>query len=124
MIFSCRKRSFEHKRTSTKMTKSKEMTADQRHCFNPLLRDIVSSRHAMAKLADTIGRKRFEDGLQDNFCSAHGRLSCPVCLGYVVNRYVLYYTNIRKGIWEMANAGRLNSRCPSFGFMILASRFI
>ena len=35
--------------------------------IQPLLRDIVSPRHAMVKLADAIDWKSFEDGLQECF---------------------------------------------------------
>ena len=49
------------------MTKSKDTTTVQSHLFKPLLRDIVSPRHAMVKLADAIDWKSFEDGLQEYF---------------------------------------------------------
>ncbi len=62
------------------MTKSKDTTMVQSHLFKPLLRDIVSPRHAMVKLADAIDWKSFEDGLQEYFCADNGRPSCPVRL--------------------------------------------
>lgn len=45
------------------MTKSDIRKAQQGDLFKPLLRDIVSPRHAMVKLADTIDWQSFEDGL-------------------------------------------------------------
>ena len=62
------------------MTKSKDTATVQSHLFKPLLRDIVSPRHAMVKLADAIDWKSFEDGLQECFCADNGRPSCPVRL--------------------------------------------
>ena len=71
------------------MTKSKDTTMVQSHLFKPLLRDIVSPRHAMVKLADAIDWKSFEDGLQEYFCADNGRPSCPVRL-MVALHYLKY----------------------------------
>lgn len=71
------------------MTKSKDTTTVQSHLFKPLLRDIVSPRHAMVKLADAIDWKSFEDGLQEYFCADNGRPSCPVRL-MVALHYLKY----------------------------------
>ena len=54
------------------MTRSDTHQEQQGDLFKPLLRDIVSPRHAMVKLADAIDWKSFEDGLRlsprlDNF---------------------------------------------------------
>lgn len=49
------------------MTKSKDTTMVQGHLFKPLLRDIVSPRHAMVKLADAIDWKSFEDVCRNVF---------------------------------------------------------
>lgn len=62
------------------MTKSSDCDVIQSHLFKPLLRDIVSSQHALVKLADAIDWKSFEDGLQSCFCADNGRPSCPVRL--------------------------------------------
>lgn len=71
------------------MTKSKDTATVQGHLFKPLLRDIVSPRHAMVKLADAIDWKSFEDGLQECFCATNGRPSCPVRL-MVALHYLKY----------------------------------
>jgi IS5 family transposase len=62
------------------MTKTNDSDGLQGHLFKPLLRDIVSPRHAMVKLADTIGWQSFDDGLSECFCADNGRPSCPVKL--------------------------------------------
>lgn len=62
------------------MTKNDRSEGLQSHLFKPLLRDIVSPRHAMVKLADAIDWQSFEDGLQASFCVDNGRPSCPVRL--------------------------------------------
>jgi len=71
------------------MTKSNSSETVQGNLFKPLLRDIVSSRHAMVKLADAIDWKSFEDGLSECFCSDNGRPSCPVRL-MVALHYLKY----------------------------------
>ena len=71
------------------MTKSNSSGAVQSHLFKPLLRDIVSKRHAMVKLADAIDWQSFEDGLHDCFCADNGRPSCPVRL-MVALHYLKY----------------------------------
>ncbi|WP_176012807.1 hypothetical protein [Victivallis sp. Marseille-Q1083] len=57
--------------------------------FKALLRDIVSPRHAMEKLADAIDWQSFEDGLEASFCVENGRPSCPVRL-MVALHYLKY----------------------------------
>ena len=71
------------------MTKSNSSGAVQSHLFKPLLRDIVSKRHAMVKLADAIDWKSSEDGLQECFCADNGRPSSPVRL-MVALHYLKY----------------------------------
>ena len=71
------------------MTKSNSSGAVQSHLFKPLLRDIVSKRHAMVKLANAIDWQSFEDGLHDCFCADNGRPSCPVRL-MVALHYLKY----------------------------------
>ncbi|WP_176014048.1 transposase [Victivallis sp. Marseille-Q1083] len=57
--------------------------------FKPLLRDIVSLRHAMVKLANAIDLQSFKDGLAASFCVKNGRPSCPVRL-MVALHYLKY----------------------------------
>lgn len=71
------------------MTKSDTCKEQQGDLFNPLLRDIVSPRHAMVKLADAIDWQSFEDGLSASFCANNGRPSCPVRL-MVALHYLKY----------------------------------
>ena len=71
------------------MTKSDSSETVQGNLFKPLLRDIVSSRHAMVKLSDAIDWKSFEDGLSASFCADNGRPSCPVRL-MVALHYLKY----------------------------------
>lgn len=63
------------------MTKSDSRKERSRNiCSPPLLRDIVSPRHAMAKLADAIDWQSFEYGLSAGFCADNDRPSSPVRL--------------------------------------------
>lgn len=71
------------------MTRSDTHQEQQGDLFKPLLRDIVSPRHAMVKLADAIDWKSFEDGLSGSFCADNGRPSCPVRL-MVALHYLKY----------------------------------
>ena len=71
------------------LTKSDTRKEQQGDLFKPLLRDIVSPRHAMVKLADAIDWKSFEDGLSGSFCADNGRPSCPVRL-MVALHYLKY----------------------------------
>lgn len=71
------------------MTKSDTQKEQQGDLLKPLLRDIVSPRHGMVKLADVIDRQSFEDGLSANFCADNGRPSCPVRL-MVALHYLKY----------------------------------
>lgn len=73
------------------MTKSSNSGEVQSHLFKPLLRDIVSSNHAMVRLADAIDWKSFEDGLDECFCSDNGRPSCSVRL--MVGLHYLKYAS-------------------------------
>ena len=43
------------------------MTEQQGDLFKPLLRDIVSPRHAMVKLSDAIDWQSFEDAYREAF---------------------------------------------------------
>jgi len=78
------------------MTKSNRSDGVQSHLFKPLLRDIVSPRHAMVKLADAIDWQSFEDGLEDCFCADNGRPSCPVRL-MVGLHYLKYASGMSDG---------------------------
>ena len=71
------------------MTRSDTRKEQQGDLFKPLLRDIVSPRHAMVKLADAIDWQSFEDGLSGSFCADNGRPSCPVRL-MVALHYLKY----------------------------------
>ena len=71
------------------ITKSDTRKEQQGDLFKPLLRDIVSPRHAMVKLADAIDWQSFEDGLSASFCADNGRPSCPVRL-MVALHYLKY----------------------------------
>ena len=62
------------------MTRSDTHQEQQGDLFKPLLRDIVSPRHAMAKLADAIDWQSFEYGLSAGFCADNDRPSSPVRL--------------------------------------------
>lgn len=73
------------------MIKSKDTATVQSHLFKPLLCDIVSSRHAMVKLADAIDWPSFEDSLRECFCATNGRPSGPVRL--MVALHYLKYTS-------------------------------
>ncbi len=73
------------------MTKSSRSEEIQSHLFKPLLRDIVSPRHAMVKLADAIDWQSFDDGLQECFCADNGRPSSPVRL--MVGLHYLKYAS-------------------------------
>ncbi len=73
------------------MMKSNQSGRIQSHLFKPLLRDIVSPRHAMVKLADAIDWQSFEAGLSEYFCADNGRPSCPVRL--MVDLHYLKYAS-------------------------------
>lgn len=71
------------------LTRSDNGIQNQPDLFKPFLRDIVSPRHAMVKLADSIDWQSFEDGLSACFCADNGRPSCPVRL-MVALQYLKY----------------------------------
>lgn len=71
------------------MTRNDNNKSNQADLFKPFLRDIVSPRHPMVKLADSIDWQSFEEGLEDCFCADNGRPSCPVRL-MVALQYLKY----------------------------------
>lgn len=59
------------------MSKNNGSKVSQGHLFKPFLRDIVSERHPLVKLASAINWKSFEIGLAECFCADNGRKSLP-----------------------------------------------
>jgi len=72
------------------MTRDTRGETTQANLFKPLLRDIVSQKHPLVLLADSIDWKSFEDALESRFCADNGRPSCPVRL--MVGLQYLKYT--------------------------------
>ena len=62
------------------MTETNTDKTVQKDMFKPLLRDIISMKHPLVRLADEIDWKSFDEGLRDCFCPDNGRPSCPVRL--------------------------------------------
>jgi len=81
------------------MYKNNVSGSSQGHLFKPFLRDIVSERHSLVRLADAIDWKSFETGLEECFCSDNGRVSLPVRL--MVGLHYLKYA------YDMSDEGVL-----------------
>ncbi len=81
------------------MTKNSVSTTSQGHLFKPFLRDIVSERHSLVKLADAINWQSFDEGLEECFCSDNGRPSLPTRL--MVGLHYLKYA------YDMSDEGVL-----------------
>ena len=62
------------------MTETNTDKTVQKDMFKPLLRDIISMKHPLVRLADEIDWKSFDEGLRDCFCPDNGRPSSPVRL--------------------------------------------
>ncbi len=58
-------------------SKNKDKSADQGLLFNTYLKDIISLRHPLAKLANAIDWASFDDGFEECFCNDNGRPSLP-----------------------------------------------
>jgi len=62
----------------------------QSEIIKVLLKDIVSDRHPLVKLADMVGWNVFEERLSPTFCEDNGRPGLPVRL--MVGLHYLKYT--------------------------------
>lgn len=90
-VYYCQKTTVKWRKACKMMTKTSHEIGVQGNLFKPLLRDIVSARHSMVKLADAIDWQSFEEGLASSFCGDNGRPSCPVRL--MVGLHYLKYAS-------------------------------